>query len=255
MNVIRTISFYDKEKDVSHTHAYLLLTTKDTRLFENMDMTEGRVLTVEDMKDPDRFVSTEPTSSDGQVVFCLQKTRSGAGKSTLLNIMGLLEPTDSGTVNLFGEKEIKPNTYRAQKMLRYKIGFLFQNFGLIDDQSVSDNLDVACVKKKRWDKNKKRQLLDTLGLDVSLKNKVYHLSGGEQQRLAIAGLLIKDCDLILADEPTGSLDVANRNVVLDILSQLNDDGKTIVIASHDPYVMERTQRVIELKGLNAKTYE
>jgi putative ABC transport system ATP-binding protein len=91
---------------------------------------------------------------------------SGAGKSTLLNIMGLLERPDSGTVHVFGEQDVKPNTRTANKMLRHKIGFLFQNFGLIDDKSVSYNLDIDCVKKKRWDKNKKRQLLEKLQLYV-----------------------------------------------------------------------------------------
>ncbi|WP_152598501.1 ATP-binding cassette domain-containing protein [Heyndrickxia coagulans] len=144
--------------------------------------------------------------------------------------------------------QVKPNSHTAQKLLRHKIGFLFQNFALIDDKSVNYNLDLACVDKKRWDKNSKTQLLEKLQLDVSLNKKVYHLSGGEQQRLALARLIMKDCDFILADEPTGSLDQTNRNTVLDILSQLNHNGKTIVIVSHDPFVMERCQRVVNLNS-------
>ncbi|MEK6461054.1 putative bacteriocin export ABC transporter [Heyndrickxia coagulans] len=173
---------------------------------------------------------------------------SGTGKSTLLNMMGLLERPDSGTINVFGKQNVKPNSHTAQKLLRHKIGFLFQNFALIDDKSVNYNLDLACVDKKRWDKNSKTQLLEKLQLDVSLNKKVYHLSGGEQQRLALARLIMKDCDFILADEPTGSLDQTNRNTVLDILSQLNHNGKTIVIVSHDPFVMERCQRVVNLNS-------
>nr|WP_130808300.1 putative bacteriocin export ABC transporter [Senegalia massiliensis] len=197
-------------------------------------------------------------SFDGKVVFenfslninqgdflCITGN-SGSGKSTLINIMGLLEQPDSGTVNVCGNKDVKPNSPTSQKLLRHQIGFLFQNFALIDDKSVNYNLDVACVNKKRWDKNKKIQLLEKLQLDVSLNKKVYHLSGGEQQRLALARLLIKDCDLIFADEPTGSLDYDNRDIVLKFLHQLNNEGKTIVIVSHDQYIKKHCQKVINL---------
>ncbi|WP_067842584.1 ATP-binding cassette domain-containing protein [Amphibacillus sediminis] len=172
--------------------------------------------------------------------------QSGAGKSTLIHIIGLLEKADSGVVNVCGEKNVKSNTRQSQRLLRHNIGFLFQNFALIDDKSVSYNLDIGFVKKGRLEKKKKLELLKELQLDVTLEDKIFQLSGGEQQRLAIARLLAKDCDLILADEPTGSLDEANRNSVLDILIQLNQSGKTIVIVSHDPYVMNHCDRVIHL---------
>lgn len=171
---------------------------------------------------------------------------SGSGKSTLLNMMGLLESPDEGIINMYDKQNVKPNTRSAQKLLRHKIGFLFQNFALIDDKSVNYNLDIACLDKKHWNKTNKMQLLDKLRLDVPLNKKAYHLSGGEQQRLALARLMIKDCDLILADEPTGSLDQTNRNAVLDVLSQLNRDGKTIVVVSHDPFVIEQCQKEIKL---------
>lgn len=172
--------------------------------------------------------------------------QSGAGKSTLIHILGLLEKADTGVINVCGQDNLKPNSRQAKKLLRHNIGFLFQNFALIDDKSVSYNLNIGFVKKGRLDKKKKLELLKELELDVTLDDKVFQLSGGEQQRLAIARLLVKDCDLILADEPTGSLDEANRAKVLDILMRLNKAGKTIIIVSHDPYVMNRCSRVIHL---------
>ncbi|MCZ0704572.1 putative ABC transport system ATP-binding protein [Natronobacillus azotifigens] len=172
--------------------------------------------------------------------------QSGAGKSTLIHILGLLEKADTGVINVCGQDNLKPNSRQAKKLLRHNIGFLFQNFALIDDKSVSYNLNIGFVKKGRLDKKKKLELLKELELDVTLDDKVFQLSGGEQQRLAIARLLVKDCDLILADEPTGSLDEANRAKVLDILMRLNQAGKTIIIVSHDPYVMNRCSRVIHL---------
>ncbi|SHJ74294.1 ATP-binding cassette domain-containing protein, partial [Paramaledivibacter caminithermalis] len=111
--------------------------------------------------------------------------KSGSGKSTLLNIMGLLENPDTGTINVCGATDVKANSRQAQHLLRTKIGFLFQNFALIDDKSVSYNLDIACINSKiprsKWN-DKKTKLLKDLQLNISLKEKVYNLSGGEQQR-------------------------------------------------------------------------
>lgn len=175
--------------------------------------------------------------------------KSGSGKSTLLNIMGLLEKADSGTINMCGVKDVKANSRQAQNLLRTKIGFLFQNFALIDDKSVDYNLDIACINSKvpksKWH-NKKLELLKELQLDISLKDKVYNLSGGEQQRLALARILLKNCEVIFADEPTGSLDIYNRDITLDILSKLNRDGKTIIMVSHDPYIVNKSRKVVEL---------
>lgn len=175
--------------------------------------------------------------------------KSGSGKSTLLNIMGLLENPDSGIINICGATNVKANSRQAQHLLRTKIGFLFQNFALIDDKSVNYNLDIACINlklpKSKWNE-KKIEVLKDLQLDISLQEKVYNLSGGEQQRLALGRILLKNCDLILADEPTGSLDIFNRDKTLDILSQLNNEGKTIVLISHDPYIVSKCHRVIEL---------
>jgi len=167
----------------------------------------------------------------------------------LLYMMGLLETPDSGVINLFQYKDIKPNSKIAKTILRNKIGFLFQNFALIDDKTVDYNLDIAHINSKlsksKWHQ-RKQDVLEELHLDVSLNEKIYKLSGGEQQRVALARILLKDCDLILADEPTGSLDVQNRDAMIDILRKLNKEGKTIVIVSHDPYIANACNRIINL---------
>ncbi len=174
---------------------------------------------------------------------------SGSGKSTLLNIIGLLDTINSGKVNLFNFTDLKPNTRKASFLLKNHIGFLFQNYALIDEKTVNYNLDIAknssTLTKTKWNQLKK-EVLKKMELDIPLNQKIYKLSGGEQQRIAIARIILKDCDLILADEPTGSLDTKNRNLVLEILKDLNRNNKTIIMVSHDPYVVNISNRVINL---------
>lgn len=172
--------------------------------------------------------------------------RSGKGKSTLLNIIGLLERPDAGDVIIQGNK----NPWSEKKQIslyRYTIGYLFQNYALIDQETVSKNLDIALAYIKSPNKQKlKEEALERVGLLDMLNSKVYQLSGGEQQRIALARLMLKKNDIILADEPTGSLDLTNRDHVLDILKSLNKDGKTVIIVTHDPKVAEECSRIVEL---------
>ena len=146
--------------------------------------------------------------------------KSGSGKSTLLNIMGLLLKADSGDVELFGKKNVRPYSGMAEKLLKNKIGYLFQNFALIDEETVYDNLKLVVSGK-----NKQKQMdaaLDEVGLHDYGKKKIYQCSGGEQQRIALARLLLKHCELVLADEPTGSLDHENKMIVCRLLKKLNE---------------------------------
>ncbi|MFQ6862731.1 MAG: ATP-binding cassette domain-containing protein [Beduini sp.] len=173
---------------------------------------------------------------------------SGCGKTTLLNILGSIEKVDSGKI-LYNGKEIK-NNRQKRNLLKMDIGFVFQNFGLIDNETVLDNLMIL----SKLDGMKKKDkidlflnVLDTLGLKNKLNEKIYHLSGGEQQRVALAKILLKDCSLILADEPTASLDWENKQFIFEQFRQLQDKGKTIVIVSHDLSLKEFCDKIIEFK--------
>ena len=166
---------------------------------------------------------------------------SGAGKTTLLNMMGLLEKPDSGTITICGQKNPGFSSHAAVELRRHHISYLFQNYGLIDTETVEGNMRTA-THFKQISRKKERLLiegaLEQVGLRGYEKRKVYTLSGGEQQRVALAKVIAKSPQIIFADEPTGSLDERNRNYVLEILKELNYRGKTIVVVTHDPYVNE-----------------
>lgn len=173
---------------------------------------------------------------------------SGKGKTTVLNIMGLLENYDSGTYYLDDILVNKMNNRTKTKLLRNKIGYLFQNFALIDEETVRNNLLLANNDKENKVAKIERikLVLDVIGLKDKLNHKVYQLSGGEQQRVAIARLLLRDNDLILADEPTGSLDNKNKAIILQLLNYFRKQRKTIVIVTHDNEVANWCNRIIRL---------
>lgn len=175
--------------------------------------------------------------------------KSGSGKTTVLNIIGMLEKPDEGIVKMFGEELPRMGSTKAKQLLRTRLSYLFQNYALIDNATVDENLDIPLLYSKKTKNDKKLlkiEALEKVGLKLSLKQKIHELSGGEQQRVAIARILLKPCDLILADEPTGSLDTANRDEILNILKELNRSGKTIIIVTHDPDVSKSCSRIIEL---------
>ena len=161
----------------------------------------------------------------------------------------MIEKYDSGSVKLFGNDINRTSIFARQKLIRYKIGYLFQNYALVDDSSVMNNLLMGMKYIKESDKIKKSKISETLklvGLDGYEKKMIYKLSGGEQQRVAIARVMLKPSELILADEPTGSLDPENRDIVMDLLKKLNNEGKTILLVSHDVNVVKSADRVVEL---------
>ena len=167
---------------------------------------------------------------------------SGKGKTTLLNMIGQIEPPTSGQIRYDG-KEVRTSRDRLA-FLATKVGFIFQNFALVEGKTVSQNLEF--VKKKNRQNISVEESLERVGLSDKLHAKVYTLSGGEQQRVALARLYIKKADIILADEPTGSLDRHNADLVMSILKDLNSQGKTIVLVTHDDAIKERCNRIIEL---------
>lgn len=174
---------------------------------------------------------------------------SGCGKSSLLNIIGLVEHFDKGGLK-FGDIEVcKLSGNTVLKIRRKYIGYIFQNYALLDDLTVEDNLKVALRYNNV--RNKQEQIgkaMEEVALPISvLKQKVFELSGGEQQRVAIARTILKPCEIVLADEPTGALDTINKDKIVRLLKKINLSGKTILIATHDKEIAGICDTVIDLK--------
>ncbi len=178
---------------------------------------------------------------DGE--FIILSGDSGCGKTTLLNIIGGLEKPDDGKVLVNGLDVY--NKKNQLELYRHVYGFLFQNFGLIENKTVRENLSI--FKKSALSGVSIEEALSYVGLSGKSDSVVYELSGGEQQRIALARLLIKKCSIILADEPTGSLDKNNAETVLSLLDGLNRDGKTIVLVTHDEKIKQSGRKVIGIK--------
>jgi putative ABC transport system ATP-binding protein len=175
--------------------------------------------------------------------------KSGSGKSTILNIIGLLETIDDGNIIIDGKKNLSPSSSEAVRLLRSTISYLFQNFALIDEQTVANNLLLALryVKESKKVKLQKiKEQLITVGLEGYENKKIFELSGGEQQRVSITRIMLKPSKIVLADEPTGSLDTGNRDTIMNLLKKINNEGKTIIIVTHDKEVAEVCGRIIQL---------
>lgn len=169
--------------------------------------------------------------------------KSGAGKSTLLNIIGLLENPNDGNVYIHNTN-VKASNRNRKKYYKKTISYLFQNFALLDAETVEHNLMISnSVSNKNMKQKMIKKALEEVGLSGYEKTKVFQLSGGEQQRVALARILMKSSEIILADEPTGSLDAENRKVILDILEKFKKRGKTIIIVTHDPEVAKWCDRM------------
>lgn len=184
------------------------------------------------------------TVSEGEMVAIIGK--SGSGKSTLLNILGFIDTFDEGEYRFLEHQNVAINTSQSQKIIREHISYLFQNYALIDNATVENNLMLA-LHYTKMSKQEKRQLisqeLSKVGLDNFGQRKVYELSGGEQQRLAVVRAMIKPNRLILADEPTGSLDGVNRSDIMELLCEINRSGTTIVLVTHDLEVAKLCDKI------------
>lgn len=177
---------------------------------------------------------------DGEFVVVVGQ--SGCGKTTLLNMIGAIEPFEGGKIVVDDiDISLKKN---QRNYLKTKVGFLFQNFALVEKKSVMQNMKM--IKKDAISGTSAEKALEMVGLLEKRNEKVYKLSGGEQQRVALARLLVKKCDIILADEPTGSLDYENAKNVLQLLDDLNRNGKTIILVTHDRNIKNSGRRLIEL---------
>ena len=175
--------------------------------------------------------------------------KSGCGKSTLLNIIGLLDFDYTGEVLFNGKDVAMLKEKQVNEYIRNNINYLFQNYALIDDESVEYNLLLALEYEKIPLKEKKEKVseaLDKVGLASYNNKKVYTLSGGEQQRVALACIMLKKGDIILADEPTGNLDNSNARKVMSILKQLNKQGKTIIMVTHNEQLAQECDAILHL---------
>lgn len=168
--------------------------------------------------------------------------KSGSGKSTLLNILGGLETIDSGSITVDGIDIT--NRKNLVEYFRTTVGFVFQNFALTENKTVKENLEI--IKKFARNGVTIEEALESVGLKDKLNEKVYKLSGGEQQRVSLARVMIKKCSVILADEPTGSLDPENGNRIMDIFKKLNGEGKTVLIVTHDMKIAKKCRRIIKI---------
>src|SRR4030042_682080 len=180
---------------------------------------------------------------------------SGSGKSTLLHILGALDKPTSGVV-AFEKRDL--STFRAGELNRFRnrmVGFVFQFYHLLDELSVLENVFlpamtgrsiIGWITCRRQAKNRAKELLVQLGLTERTKHKPYQLSGGERQRVAIGRALMNEPRLLLADEPTGNLDSATGNGILNVLEALNRAGQTIVMVTHDERIAQRAGRTVTL---------
>lgn len=171
---------------------------------------------------------------------------SGSGKSTLVNLIGCLDRPTSGEIWLEGANVAELGSHELNRVRAEKIGFVFQQFHLIPYLSAVENVMLAQYFHSMTDEGEAREALARVGLKDRADHLPAQLSGGEQQRVAIARALINDPKIILADEPTGNLDAANEEIVLRLLRELHNQGRTIVMVTHDPVVARLSDRRVEL---------
>lgn len=175
---------------------------------------------------------------------------SGSGKSTLLNIIGLLDSASDGSYTLLDQEMVGLKENLKSKARKKNIGFIFQNFNLIDELSVYDNIELPLLYNKIHSFERKKKVEDIaniLGISHRLKHFPQQLSGGQQQRVAVARALINNPKIILADEPTGNLDSRNGNEVMELLTDLHAGGATILMVTHSDYDASFSQRTILMK--------
>lgn len=165
---------------------------------------------------------------------------SGSGKTSLLYTMGMLKEVKHGQLNLFGHTNPSMNSKEGRGILKNNISFIFQNFVLLNEKTVKENLEeftndgIFTIE----------EALEFVGLKGYEKKKVYELSGGEQQRVCIARALIKKFDILLGDEITGNLDVENRDIVFDLVIKIKSLGKTVILVTHDKELAQKCDREI-----------
>ncbi len=174
---------------------------------------------------------------------------SGCGKSTLLNIVGMLDDSDGGSYKFNGEEVINYSERKRANLRKHNIGFVFQSFNLIDQLTVFENVELPLIytgMKRAERKKKVHEVLEKMQIMHRRKHFPQQLSGGQQQRVAVARAVVNDPKLILADEPTGNLDSSNGNEVMELLTDLNNQGTTIIMVTHSEHDAKFSHRIIRM---------
>ena len=176
---------------------------------------------------------------------------SGCGKTTLLNILAKLEPYEKGSISYQGQelRQIKSHHF-----FKNELGYLFQNFGLLENETIAANLELGLIGQK-WTKQEKKkreeEVLEKVGLNyLTLDQKIYELSGGEAQRVALAKVILKDPPLILADELTAALDPETSQEIMNLLLSLKKPDRLMILATHNPAIWEKADEVIRLNTIS-----
>ena len=175
---------------------------------------------------------------------------SGCGKSTLLNLIGLLDSATSGSYKLLDKEMVGLSENQRSKVRKENIGFIFQNFNLIDELNVYDNIELPLLYNKVPAAERKKRVLEIaerLNIVHRLKHYPQQLSGGQQQRVAVGRALVNNPKIILADEPTGNLDSANGSEVMELLTELHQQGATIIMVTHSQHDASYSERTILMK--------
>jgi len=216
---------------------------------------EARVIAIRDMKKTYAHGDVETTALNhidlkvkaGEFLAIMGP--SGCGKSTLLHILGLLDNANSGEYRFLGEDVSKYSERKRARLRKATIGFVFQSFNLIDDLSVSGNIELPLIYLGLSEHERRRRVLNIMEQMQLIPRKNHYpqqLSGGQQQRVALARALVTNPKLILADEPTGNLDSANGDAVMSLLTDMHEAGTTIVMVTHSPAYAEYARRVVHL---------
>lgn len=193
--------------------------------------------------------SLDLTIQKGEFVMIMGK--SGSGKTTLLNILGFLDKFDEGNYIFNNENVSKLNENQRSSFRNKNIGFIFQQFNLIDSLNIYQNVELPLTYNKKSSKKENKAIVEKCLSSVGLLDKVNQfpkqLSGGQQQRIAIARALVNDPQIIFADEPTGALDSETSKEIMELLRELNYNGKTIIMVTHDKDLTKYATKVITLK--------
>ena len=175
---------------------------------------------------------------------------SGSGKSTLMNLIGCLDRPTGGDIHVSGKDVSKLSEAELAHLRGFEIGFVFQTFNLVSRMSVLKNVELPTLANQKPDINpgkRVKKLLELVGLSDRAHHKPTELSGGQRQRVAIARALVNDPSIILADEPTGNLDTKTGEEIMKIFEDLNRDGRTIIMITHDPEIAAHADRIVRVK--------